>query len=156
MGRKLMLTEHPCATAQVPAPCSQEGACDSFCSLDNQQDYHFWAETERGISRPLTGLASPHYSNHTVTHCHGWTVHRGQPESLDCPLSGQFPGDIQACVKLWESNLYLLVHLFHTAFVVQSLVTCSESHSVVSDSCNPMDCSPPGSSVHGDSPSKNT
>ena len=23
------------------------------------------------------------------------------------------------------------------------------SHSVVSDSCNPMDCSPPGSSVHG-------
>ena len=22
--------------------------------------------------------------------------------------------------------------------------------------CNPMDCSPPGSSVHGDSPSKNT
>ena len=25
----------------------------------------------------------------------------------------------------------------------------SESHSVVSDSCNRMDCSPPGSSVHG-------
>ena len=24
-----------------------------------------------------------------------------------------------------------------------------ESHSVVSDSCDPMDCSPPGSSVHG-------
>ena len=23
-------------------------------------------------------------------------------------------------------------------------------------SCNPMDCSPPGSSVHGDSPGKNT
>ena len=29
------------------------------------------------------------------------------------------------------------------------------SHSVVSD-CNPMDCSPPGSSVLGDSSSKNT
>ena len=28
--------------------------------------------------------------------------------------------------------------------------------SVVSDSCDPMDCSPPGSSVHGDSPGKNT
>ena len=30
------------------------------------------------------------------------------------------------------------------------------SCSVVSDSCNPMDCSPPGSSVHGGSPGKNT
>ena len=27
--------------------------------------------------------------------------------------------------------------------------------SFVSDSCNPMDGSPPGSSVHGDSPEKN-
>ena len=30
------------------------------------------------------------------------------------------------------------------------------SHSVMSDSATPMDCGPPGSSVHGDSPSKNT
>ena len=30
------------------------------------------------------------------------------------------------------------------------------SHSVVSDSLQPMDCSPPGFSVHGVSPSKNT
>ena len=29
-------------------------------------------------------------------------------------------------------------------------------HPVVSDSWDPMDCSPPGSSVHGDSPCKNT
>ena len=29
------------------------------------------------------------------------------------------------------------------------------SRSVVSDSCDPMDCSPPASSVHGDSPGKN-
>ena len=28
------------------------------------------------------------------------------------------------------------------------LFSVSVSHSVVSDSCNPMDCSPPGSSVH--------
>ena len=26
---------------------------------------------------------------------------------------------------------------------------CAHSHSVMSDSCDPMDCSPPGSSVHG-------
>ena len=33
------------------------------------------------------------------------------------------------------------------------LLGCVVSHSVVSD---PMDCSPPSSSVHGDSPDKNT
>ena len=32
----------------------------------------------------------------------------------------------------------------------------NESHSVVSDSCDPMVYNPPGSSVHGDSPGKNT
>ena len=31
----------------------------------------------------------------------------------------------------------------------------SVSLSVMSDSCNPMDCNPPDSSVHGDSPGKN-
>ena len=30
------------------------------------------------------------------------------------------------------------------------------SQSVMSNSCDPMDCSLPGSSVHGDSPRKNT
>ena len=30
------------------------------------------------------------------------------------------------------------------------------SHQVVSDSCDPMDCSPPGSSVHGIFPGKNS
>ena len=30
------------------------------------------------------------------------------------------------------------------------------THSVASNSCDPMDYSPPGSSVHGDSPGKNT
>ena len=33
---------------------------------------------------------------------------------------------------------------------------CVLSHSVMSDSLQPMDCSPPGSSVHGDSPGQNT
>ena len=32
----------------------------------------------------------------------------------------------------------------------------SKSHSLVSHSCDPMDCSPPGFSVHGISPGKNT
>ena len=34
-------------------------------------------------------------------------------------------------------------------------VCCMLSRSAVSDSCEPMDCSSPGSSAHGDSPDKN-
>ena len=39
--------------------------------------------------------------------------------------------------------------------ICKCAVLCLLSHSVVSDSLHPMDCSPPGSSVHGDSPGKN-
>ena len=40
-----------------------------------------------------------------------------------------------------------------TNLVLGCVVLCC---SVVSNSCDPMDCSSPGSSVHGDSPGKNT
>ena len=40
---------------------------------------------------------------------------------------------------------------------IKSTLLCAVlSHSVVSNSLHPVDCSPPGSSVHGDSPGKNT
>ena len=39
-------------------------------------------------------------------------------------------------------------------FAIKDCV-CALSHPVMSDSANPMDCSPPGFSVHGDSPGKN-
>ena len=39
---------------------------------------------------------------------------------------------------------------------LEKMHVCVLSHSVVSDSLRPMDCSPPGSSVHGDFPGKNT
>ena len=37
---------------------------------------------------------------------------------------------------------------------VSVLYSSGLSHSVTSDFCDPMDCNPPGSSVHGDSPGK--
>ena len=40
--------------------------------------------------------------------------------------------------------------------VVTHAVCTVLSHSVVSNSLSPRDCSPPGSSVHGDPPGKNT
>ena len=39
--------------------------------------------------------------------------------------------------------------------ICRCAVLCLLSHSVVSDSLHPMNCSLPGSSVHGDSPGKN-
>ena len=46
-------------------------------------------------------------------------------------------------------------HAQNTVIESQEKPCVEFTHSVVSD-CNPMDCSPPGSSVHGDSPGKNT
>ena len=49
-------------------------------------------------------------------------------------------------------------YLWYLSFTykVNGLVTLCCSHSVVSDSCDPRDCSPPGSYVHGIFPGKNT
>ena len=41
-------------------------------------------------------------------------------------------------------------------FVSFFLCVCTKSLQSCLTLCNPMDCSPPGSSVHGDSPDKNT
>ena len=45
----------------------------------------------------------------------------------------------------WEKK-YHMTYVIDMGLITQSCQTL----------CNPMDCSPPGSSVHGDSPSKNT
>ena len=42
--------------------------------------------------------------------------------------------------------IYMFIHMSHVYLVNQSCPT----------TCDPMDCSPPGSSVHGDSPGQNT
>ena len=39
--------------------------------------------------------------------------------------------------------------------LIMFYASCVLLHSVVSGSLRPQDCSPPGSSVHGDSPGKN-
>ena len=46
--------------------------------------------------------------------------------------------------------------LSRTESPLRGLLCYVLSRSVVSDSFNPVDCCPPGSSVHGDSPVKNT
>ena len=51
-------------------------------------------------------------------------------------------------LKFLDTSLYF-IKLLKTLWCVTSLC-------VVSHLCNPKDCRPPGFSVHGDSPSKNT
>ena len=53
--------------------------------------------------------------------------------------------------QLWESLCNLII-----SWSLSTNLDVQFSPSVVSDSCDPMDCSPPGSSVHGISPGKNT
>ena len=54
---------------------------------------------------------------------------------------------IFSCVHFSEYNIYIYVHVCAVLrLVTQSCPTL----------CNPMDCSPPGSSVQRDSPGKNT
>ena len=52
----------------------------------------------------------------------------------------------------WVFSLFI----WNYHIIVNRLCCAVLSHSVVSDSCDPTDCSPLGSSVHGDSPGKNT
>ena len=56
-----------------------------------------------------------------------------------------------------RSRKLLTPSLPHTLLCVSLIFACYVlSCSVLSDSLRPHDCSPPGSSVHGDSPTKNT
>ena len=58
-------------------------------------------------------------------------------------------------INLWITVLIRLCHIsicMEISFVNFAVLSCS----VMSDLCDPMDCSPPGSSVYGDSPGKST
>ena len=64
--------------------------------------------------------------------------------------------------RLWTSGLFVFLVFINEA--IMSILLCvsrrmclpAKSLQSCSTLCNPMDCSPPGSSVHADSPDKNT
>ena len=59
--------------------------------------------------------------------------------------------------KVWAKRKLLFLTLPKIHCIIFSSVLCAVlSHSVLSNSLQPMDCSPPGTSVHRDSPGKNT
>ena len=82
-----------------------------------------------------------------------WWIQRGS----------QFPECTKPCpqhssgASFWMSELRLCKRMisFNSAKVHPSAVLCLVAQSCLT-LCNPMDCSQPGSSVHGDSSGKNT
>ena len=65
-----------------------------------------------------------------------------QPQRTNTPLSGELPPSLPTSPG-WAS------------FSAPATVLCLAAQSCL-NLCDPIDCSPPGSSVHGDSPGKNT
>ena len=59
------------------------------------------------------------------------------------------------CVYIYKPESLCCAPETHTALLVSCVLCCAQSLSRVR-LWNPADCSPPGSSVHGDSPGKNT
>jgi len=66
--------------------------------------------------------------------------------------------NVVSCKMAFGHSRFSLLAGLNLPFQCSSFLTlCAVlSHSVVSNSLRPHDCSPPGSSVHGDSPGKNT
>ena len=60
------------------------------------------------------------------------------------------------CIYVVYSMHIYYTHIDTCAVCVHTRVLCVLSRSVVSNSLQPVDCSPAGSSVHGDSPGTNT
>ena len=68
-----------------------------------------------------------------ATETHRWLVHLCVFQSIKAP-------------QLWDEGVTICLQAVCKCLVAQSCLT----------PCDPMDCSPPGSPVHGDSPGKNT
>ena len=81
----------------------------------------------------------------------------GPQAQLLCGMSDLLGPGTDPCLLNWQADSYPMHHQgSHFPLVSQSGSSCVLSGSVVSDSCDPMDCNLPGSSVHGDSPCKST
>ena len=81
---------------------------------------------------------------------HRWVILRSILRDSSEGPSETEPKFFTTVTNLRRRILLLLSLLCH--FHSLDILSCS----VVSNSCNPMDCSPPGSFVHGDSPGRNT
>ena len=91
----------------------------------------------------------------------GWTIKRST-ENLKCNICGREQARI---LFIWVSKqkrlTVLNLPLYWSGFKSEAALNCSCAKlcSVAQSCltlCNLMDCNPPGSSVHGDSPGKNT
>ena len=84
-------------------------------------------------------------------------IFSGKNTGVDCPflLQGMFPTQRgNPCLLHWQASSLSRCHL--GSLILYICMCCAESLQSCQTLCDPMDCSLPGSSVHGDSPAKNT
>ena len=91
---------------------------------------------------------------------HGVQQKMGTPSPRWAQTTQPFPTSLRLLLKPGEPTLHgdshttEAQHTLHEKHLLRILSVCVGS--AVSDSCDPVDCSLPGSSVHGDCPGKNT
>ena len=109
-------------------------------------------------AQPSQGLSGWLFMGDLVYHVPqlGWWMKRckqGQPEALK--RTGLFPE--KASSKHFRfCGPPPLLRLLNSALVTCACYVRTKLRQSRPTLCNPMDCSPPGSSVHGDSPGKNS
>ena len=92
------------------------------------------------------------YLLHHAHVAHVW-AESAQKSLQSCPtLQPQGLSTSLLCLLHWQAGSLPLIHL---RSLREAAVLCLVSQSCPS-LCNPVDCSPSGSSVHGDSPGKST
>ena len=98
-------------------------------------DREFWSAAVHGVTKSRTRLSN---STRTLR----WET--------TCQI---YSPPILTCAVLFRS---LLPHPYRSCLCVCVCVLCANSLQSCLTLCNPLDCSPPGSSVHVDSPGRNT
>ena len=124
----------------------------NFFRLDLPFKIHLSCFPENQIRRPSQN--SLIWATSHLFQVPKYPVHTCQ--SILC-TEGYFTGLALMCVFLSLSPLCprLSECWFHFSFLIFFIPVCLVAQSC-SALCDPMDCSPPGSSVHGNSPGKNT
>ena len=129
-------------TSYYPSKLSTGWLCKAEVPNIQAMAQYWNGHMQQEVSSGIASAASSIYS-HSPSYTSGVTVsHHPQMGPSNCPkTSSGLP------LILHYGELYNYFFIYHNVTVIQK--DESVSRSVLSDFCNPMDCSPPGFSVHG-------
>ena len=130
-------------------PLSRKWQLLQYSCLENSIDRGAWWAIAHGVTKSQTQLCA---HTHT-TPKRQQNLHWHETLSICCPvdiLLVTFVSRLDELLHTWVS--YGIMNTLCGGLITTALCLVSLSCPTV---CDPMDCSPPGSSVHGDSPGKN-